>query len=72
MQDTTIQDLAEYHAGLSARLDNALECQDYDDVGVLADLIAECEQDAAKCGCVLSSEMQDDGSFGTARRDVQD
>lgn len=27
MQDTAILDLAEYHAGLSARLDNALECR---------------------------------------------
>lgn len=58
-----IKDLADYHAGLSARLDNALECQDYDDVGVLADLIAECEQDAAKLDYAIASEMQDDGSF---------
>lgn len=37
--------------------------QNYDDVGVLADLIAECEQDAARLGYAIASEMQDDGSF---------
>lgn len=63
MQDTTIQDLAEYHLRLSANLNNALECQDYDDVEVLVDRIEESEQEAARLGYVLASEMQDDGSY---------
>ena len=63
MQDTTIQDLAEYYGRLSASLNNALECQDYDDVEVLVDRIEECELEAAKRGYVLSSEMEDDGSY---------
>ena len=72
MQDTTIQDLAEYHLRLSANLNNALECQDYDDVEVLVYRIEECEQEAAKRGYVLSSEMQDDGSYKATWDDVQD
>ncbi len=63
MQDTTIQDLAEYHQCRSASLNNALECQDYDDVEVLGDRIEECEQEAAKRGYMLSSELQDNGSY---------
>ena len=54
------------HAGASTKSDNAPECQDYDDVGVLADLIAEYEQNAARLGYVLVSEMREDGSFSTA------
>lgn len=68
MKDTTIQDLAEYYGHLSASLNNALECQDYDDVEVLVDRIEECEQEAAKRGYVLSSEMQDDGSYRATLR----
>ena len=63
MQDTTIKDLAKYYQHLSAGLINALECQDYDDVKILVDRVAEWEHDAAKRGYVLSSEMQDDGSY---------
>ena len=62
-EPTAILDLAEYHAGLSARLANTLECQNYDNVGILADLIAECEQQAASSGYVLAIEMQEDRSF---------
>ena len=63
MQDTTILDLAEYYGRLSTSLNNALECQDYDDVDVLVDRIEECEQEAAKRGYVLNTEMQDDRSY---------
>lgn len=63
MQDATVQDLAEYYARLSASLNNALECQDYDDVEVLVDRIGECEQEDAKRGYVLGSKLKDDGSY---------
>lgn len=63
MQDATVQDLAEYYARLSASLNNALECQDCDDVEVLVNRIGECEQEDAKRGYVLGSKLKDDGSY---------